>query len=133
MISSQSDIERGAADTEKIGCFTGRYVINPLNGQKVPVWIANYVLLEYGTGAIMAVPAHDERDFEFAQKYNIDIVEVISPDGNKHEDLDEVYTGEGIMVNSGRFDGLNSKRGIKEVTDYLEKHDIGRAEVNYTL
>ncbi|HAJ95431.1 MAG TPA: leucine--tRNA ligase [Actinobacteria bacterium] len=133
MISSQSDIERGAADTEKIGCFTGRYVINPLNGQKVPVWIANYVLLEYGTGAIMAVPAHDERDFEFAKKYNIEIIEVISPDGNSHGSLDRVYTGEGIMVNSGRFDGLDSRKGIKEVTDHLEKHNLGRAEVNYKL
>ena len=95
VISAQSDIERGAAETEKIGCFTGRYVINPLSGQKVPVWIANYVLIEYGTGAIMAVPAHDERDFEFAAKYNIDITEVISPDGSLHGDLKEAYTGEG--------------------------------------
>ncbi len=133
VISSQSDIERGAADTEKIGCFTGRYVINPLNGQEVPVWIANYVLLEYGTGAIMAVPAHDERDFEFAKKYNIEIIEVISPDGNSHRDLDKAYIGEGIMVNSGRFDGLDSRKGIKEVTGHLEKHDLGRAEVNYRL
>jgi len=132
-ISSQSDIERGAADTEKIGCFTGRYVVNPLNGQKVPVWIANYVLLEYGTGAIMAVPAHDERDFEFAKKYNIEIIEVISPDGDSHKDLDKAYTGEGIMVNSGRFDGLDSKKGIKEITDHLEKYNLGRAEINYKL
>ncbi len=81
VISKQTDIERGSAEIEKIGCFTGRYVINPLNGEKIPIWIANYVLLEYGTGAIMAVPAHDSRDFDFAKKYNIPIRQVISPDG----------------------------------------------------
>ena len=81
VISKQTDIERGSAEIEKIGCFTGRYVINPLSGEKVPVWIANYVLAEYGTGAIMAVPAHDSRDFDFAKKYGIPIREVISPDG----------------------------------------------------
>jgi leucyl-tRNA synthetase len=133
VILSQSDIERGAAETEKIGCFTGRYMINPLNGKRIPVWIANYVLLEYGTGAIMAVPAHDERDFEFARKYNIDIVEVISPDGKKHQTIDRAFTGEGIMVNSGQFDGLDSKEGIKRITGYLEKNNIGRAEVSYKL
>jgi len=133
VILSQSDIERGAAETEKIGCFTGRYMINPLNGKKIPVWIANYVLIEYGTGAIMAVPAHDERDFEFARKYNIDIVEVISPDGKKHKKPDRAFTGEGVMVNSGQFDGLDSKEGIKRIIDYLEKNNLGRAEVNYKL
>jgi len=114
IISRQSDIERGSAEIEKIGCFTGRYVINPLNGQKVPIWIANYVLLEYGTGAIMAVPAHDERDFEFASKYGIPIKEVISPDGKNHEKLSAAYTGEGIMVNSGEFSGFKSEEGKKK-------------------
>ncbi len=132
-ISAQSDIERGAAETEKIGCFTGRYVINPLNGEKVPVWIANYVLIEYGTGAIMAVPAHDERDFEFARKYNIPVIEVISPDGKKHDALEEAYTGEGIMVNSGRFNGIDSSNGIRNVTEYLEKNGLGKFEVNFKL
>ncbi len=132
-ISAQSDIERGAAETEKIGCFTGRYVINPLSGEKVPVWIANYVLIEYGTGAVMAVPAHDGRDFEFAKKYNIPIVEVISPDGKEQNAMGEAYTGEGIMVNSGRFNGIDSRNGVKDVTEYLEKNGQGKFEVNFKL
>ncbi|MCJ7666256.1 MAG: leucine--tRNA ligase, partial [Actinobacteria bacterium] len=132
-ISSQSDIERGAAETEKIGCFTGRYVINPLSGEKVPIWIANYVLAEYGTGAIMAVPAHDIRDFEFAKKYGIPVIEVISPDGKEHGILEEAYTGEGLMVNSGRFSGIDSKNGAGEVTEHLESIGLGRFEVNFKL
>ncbi len=132
-ISEQSDIERGAAETEKIGCFTGRYVINPLSGEKVPVWIANYVLIEYGTGAIMAVPAHDGRDFEFASKYGIPIAEVISPDGKEHDILVEAYTGEGIMINSGRFNGIDSSNGVRDVTDYLEKNGLGKFEINFKL
>jgi len=133
IISKQSDIERGSAEVKKIGCFTGRYVINPLNGEKVPVWIANYVLLEYGTGAIMAVPAHDERDFEFAKKYMIPIIEVISPDGESHDKIDSVYTGEGVMVNSGKFSGLPSEKGKKEITAYLEENKIGKSSINYKL
>ncbi len=133
IISGQSDIERGSAEVEKVGCFTGRYVINPLNSEKVPVWIANYVLLEYGTGAIMAVPAHDERDFEFASKYGIPIREVISPDGNSHPELNAAYTGEGIMVNSGDFDGFESKEGRKEITLYIEKNNLGKFSINYKL
>jgi len=133
LISRQSDIERGSAEVEKIGCFTGRYVINPINGQKVPVWIANYVLLEYGTGAIMAVPAHDERDFEFASKYGIPVKEVISPDGESHSQLSAAYTGEGIMINSGEFSGIASEKGKKEITLYLEKNNIGKFSVNYKL
>ncbi len=132
-ISKQSDIERGAAETEKIGCFTGRYVINPLNGEKVPVWVANYVLLEYGTGAIMAVPAHDTRDFDFAKKYKIPIREVISRDGKSHGELKEAYTGDGIMINSGPFSGLESGKGKKEITSYLEKNNIGKFNLNFKL
>jgi len=132
-ISEQSDIERGAAETEKIGCFTGRYVVNPLSGEKAPVWIANYVLIEYGTGAIMAVPAHDGRDFEFAKKYNIPIIEVISPDGKEHDTLEEAYTGEGKMVNSGRFNGIDSRNGVRDVTEYLESKGQGKFEVNFKL
>jgi len=133
IISRQSDIERGSAEVKKIGCFTGRNVINPLNGEKVPVWIANYVLLEYGTGAIMAVPAHDQRDFEFASKYGISIREVISPDGESHHRLDTAYTGEGVMVNSGKFSSVPSEKGKKEITSYLEKNKIGKFSVNYKL
>ena len=133
LISGQSDIERGSAEVEKIGCFTGRYVINPLNSQKVPIWIANYVLLEYGTGAIMAVPAHDDRDFEFAHKYGIQIKEVISPDGKDHKKLSAAYTGEGVMINSEKFSGLKSEKGKKEVTSYIEKNNMGSFCVNYKL
>ncbi len=133
IIAKQSDIDRGAEDTEKIGCFTGRYVINPLNGEKVPVWIANYVLTGYGTGAIMAVPAHDSRDFEFAKKYGIPVREVISPDGKKHKELKEAYTGEGTMVNSGPFSGKDSRKGKKEITSHLEEKGWGKFEVNYRI
>jgi len=133
IISAQSDIERGSVEVEKIGCFTGRYVINPLNGQRIPIWIANYVLLEYGTGAIMAVPAHDERDFEFASKYGIPIKEVISPDGKDHKKLSAAYIGEGIMINSGKFSGIRSEKGKKEVTSYIEKNNMGSFCVNYKL
>jgi len=133
IISRQSDIERGSAEIEKIGCFTGKYVINPLDGREIPVWIANYVLLEYGTGAIMAVPAHDERDYEFASKHNIPIIEVISPDGKNHPNLGAAYSGEGIMINSGKFSGRTSEKGKEDVTRYLEEKGIGRFHVNYKL
>ena len=133
IISKQTDIERGSAEIEKIGCFTGRYVINPLNGEKVPVWIANYVLIEYGTGAVMAVPAHDSRDFEFAKKYGIKIREVISPDGKCHGKLENAYTGEGIMINSGQFSALPSEKGKKEIISYLEANKIGSPDINFKL
>jgi leucyl-tRNA synthetase len=133
VISKQTDIERGSAEIEKIGCFTGRYVINPLSGEKVPVWIANYVLAEYGTGAIMAVPAHDSRDFDFAKKYGIPIRQVISPDGNPDPELKEAFTEEGIMINSGEFSGLPSAKGKKDITAYLEEKKIGKSDINYKL
>ena len=133
LISQQGVIERDSEEAEKIGCFTGRYVINPLNGEKIPVWMANYVLMEYGTGAIMAVPAHDTRDFDFAMKYGIAIREVISPDGRAHGSLEEAYTGEGIMINSGQFNGMDSKEGKKKVTEHLEKNSAGKFEINYKL
>lgn len=133
LITAQTDIERGSAEIEKIGCFTGRYVINPVNDQRIPVWIANYVLLEYGTGAVMAVPAHDTRDFDFASKYGIEIREVISPDGKTHGTLSEAFTGEGIMVNSGPFTGKKSDDGKKEIIKFLEEKKIGNFEINYKL
>lgn len=133
VIAKQTDIERGSAEIEKIGCFTGRYVINPLSGEKVPVWIANYVLAEYGTGAIMAVPAHDSRDFDFAKKYGIPIRQVISPDGSSGPDLTEAFTEEGIMINSGEFSGLASVKGKKDITAYLEEKKIGKSDINYKL
>lgn len=133
IISRQTDIERGSTEAEKIGCFTGRYVINPVNNERVPVWIANYVLLEYGTGAVMAVPAHDSRDFEFAKKYKIPIRQVISPDGKPSDSLNEAYVEKGIMINSGKFSGMSSELGKKEITKFLKEKAIGDFEVNYKL
>ena len=132
-ISKQTDIERGSSETEKLGAFTGRYVRNPLNNEEIPVWIANYVLSDYGTGAIMAVPAHDDRDFDFARKYNIDIREVISVSGRPSDEIKEVYAGEGIMINSGSYTGLKSGEGKNRIIDFLIKNDTGSAEINFKL
>jgi leucyl-tRNA synthetase len=137
----QSDIEREAADKEKTGVFTGGYAINPVNHQRIPIWIADYVLMSYGTGAIMGVPAHDERDFAFAKKYDLPIVEVIRPENAQatHETvLQQAYTGPGVMVNSGPFNGtqVNDQKGrknpgISAVIDWLEQQGIGKEAVNY--
>lgn len=114
-----SEIERTSTDTEKEGVFTGKYAINPLNNKRVPIYIANYVLADYGTGAVMAVPAHDERDNDFAKKYDIEIIEVINEDD--------------IMINSAEFDGLNKDDGFNKIMDKLEKEEIGKRTVNYRL
>ncbi|MCD6115442.1 leucine--tRNA ligase [bacterium] len=128
-----SEIERTSTEKEKTGVFTGAFCINPVNGENVPVWIADYVLASYGTGAVMAVPAHDERDFEFAKKYRLPIKEVISPDGNDHDELDGAYTENGIMINSGPFSGVDSKSGKKQVIEYLDEKGWGGARINYKL
>ena len=128
-----SEIDRTDVTREKTGVFTGAYVINPANGEEIPVYIADYVLMGYGTGAIMAVPAHDERDFEFAKKYGIEIRTVIAPPDWDGEDLEEAYAGEGSMVNSGRFDGTPSAEGKEKVTAWLEERDAGEAAVTYRL
>ena len=129
----QTEIERLSTEKEKDGVFTGAYVINRLNGEKVPVWIADYVLLSYGTGAVMAVPAHDERDFAFAKKYDIPIRVVIAPPGWQGEELEEAYIEPGTMVNSAQFNGLPSQQGIEAVTDFLEEKDWGKRTVSYRL
>ncbi len=145
----QSDIQREAADKEKTGVFTGGYAINPVNGERIPIWIADYVLMTHGTGAIMAVPAHDERDFAFARKYNLPIVPVIQPvdeQGNPIEPLldgstmTEAYTGGGVMVRSGPLSGtrVNEEKGSKNpgivaVIRYLEEKGIGHFDVSYKL
>jgi leucyl-tRNA synthetase len=120
---------------EKEGCFIGAYAINPLNGEEVPVWVGNYVLMEYGTGAIMAVPAHDQRDFEFARKYNLPIRVVINPPGEEldPQKMESAYEGEGVMVNSGPFNGLSSEKGRREVVKYVEEKRIGKFKVSYRL
>ena len=135
----QSDIQRGAVDKEKTGVFTGGYAINPVNQARIPIWIADYVLMSYGTGAIMAVPAHDERDFAFAKKYDLPIVEVIRPEGQSEAvELEEAYIGAGVMVNSDQFNDtkVNTEKGrknpgISAVIDWLEEKGIGKESVNY--
>lgn len=118
----------------KEGIFTGKYAINPLNEERIPIWIANFVLMEYGTGAIMSVPAHDQRDFEFAVKYKIPLKVVIKPqDKELVEPLQEAYEDDGVMVNSGEFSGLSSTEGKRAVADFIEKKGIGRKTVNYRL
>ncbi len=128
-----SEIDRTDVTREKSGVFTGAYAINPANGEEIPIYAADYVLLGYGTGAIMAVPAHDERDFEFARKYGIPIRTVVAPPDWNGEALEEAYTGEGPMVNSDGFDGIPNVEGKKAVTDWLEERGVGRAAVTYRL
>jgi leucyl-tRNA synthetase len=130
-----SEVERTATNVEKEGMFIGKYAINPLTGKKIPIYIANYVLMDYGTGAIMAVPAHDERDFEFAKKYEIEIIPVIKPkdDSVDVQHLEKAYTNEGVMINSGSFDGIDSKDALVKVSDYLEKEGLGKKTINFRL
>lgn len=132
-----SDIDRETADREKTGVFTGAYAVNPVNNERIPIWIADYVLMTYGSGAIMAVPAHDERDFAFAQKYGLPIVEVIRMPGRTDADgpLTEAYTSktEGHLVNSGPFTGTPVDGAAAKVTEWLEEQGVGKAAVNYRL
>ena len=129
----QTEYERVALGREKTGVFLGSYVINPLNGERVPIWITDYVLRSYGTGAVMAVPAHDERDFEFASKFNLPIRTVIAPSGWIGEELSEAYTASGTMVNSGEFSGLPSEQGYEAICTLLEKKGWGKRTVIYRL
>ncbi|HIP91932.1 MAG TPA: leucine--tRNA ligase, partial [Thermotoga sp.] len=134
-ISQQDKYRRTAVGAKKEGIFIGRYAINPVNNEKIPIYVANYVLMEYGTGAIMAVPAHDQRDFEFAKTYGLPIKVVIQPEGKelKPESMEKAYEEPGIMVNSGPFTGLKSEEGIKKVIEWLEKRGIGKKSVQYKL
>jgi leucyl-tRNA synthetase len=131
----ESKIDRSQANVEKEGVFTGRFVINPVNSKKIPIWVSNYILMEYGTGAIMAVPAHDERDFEFAKKYKLPI-EVVIDDPKNHLNavtMKEAYVGEGVMVNSDKFSGLKSVDAVKKIADYFEDKKFGKRSVQYKL
>ncbi|WP_192944791.1 leucine--tRNA ligase [Ligilactobacillus agilis] len=128
-VAHKSDLERTDLAKDKTGVFTGSYVINPVNGQKVPVWIADYVLASYGTGAIMVVPAHDERDYEFAKKFDLPIIPVI--EGGDIEQ--EAYTGEGKHINSDFLNGLNKEDAIAKAIAWLEEKGIGAKKVNYRL
>ncbi len=126
---TKSDLERTELNKEKTGVFTGAYAINPVNNKEIPIWISDYVLSSYGTGAIMAVPAHDDRDYEFAKKFNIPIIEVI--DGGNIDEC--AYTGDGLHVNSGFLNGLDKETSIKEMIKYLEDNKIGKKKINYRL
>ncbi len=128
-----SEIERQSTEREKEGVFIGAYAINRLDGEPVPIWIADYVLMSYGTGAVMGVPAHDERDFAFAKKYGLPIKVVIAPPGWRGEELEAAYTEPGTMVNSGRFSRLPSQQGVEAVSDFLEGKGWGRRAVSYRL
>ena len=130
---NRSDRERqAAAEKEKTGVFTGAYAINPVNGERVPIWVADYVLASYGTGAIMAVPAHDERDHAFARKFGLDIVPVYTtPEG--HEIQEEAWSGEGIAINSGQFDGLATADFKRAIIDWLEANELGVGKVQFKL
>jgi len=130
--SMRSSVDR-LQDKEKTGVFTGSYAVNPLNGAMVPIWISDYVLADYGTGAIMCVPAHDDRDFDFATKFNIPIIQVIAKDGVEVENLTEAYTEAGIMINSGEFNGMNSADAKRDVPGILESRGIGKKTTNYKL
>jgi len=134
-VSKESTIDRVSGILEKKGCFTGEYVINPLNDEEIPIWLANYVLMDYGTGAVMAVPAHDQRDFEFAKKYNLPIRIVIQPKDKKvtSDTMEAAFDQEGVMVNSGQFNGLPSSKSLDLIIDYLIKKGSGKREVNYRL
>ncbi|HHV60965.1 MAG TPA: leucine--tRNA ligase [Clostridiaceae bacterium] len=130
-----SDIDRTATDTEKEGIFTGRYVINPLNGDKVPLYLANYVLADYGTGVVMAVPAHDQRDFEFAKKYGLNIKVVIQNQDHSlvASEMTQAYVDVGWLVNSGKFNGVRSDEAIPQISLHIEEKGYGKRTVNYKL
>ena len=132
----QTDIQREAADKDKTGVFTGGYAVNPVNGERIPVWIADYVLMTYGTGAIMAVPAHDQRDFEFARKYGLEVRVVIQPENTEQLDgatLAEAVPAYGRMVNSGSLTGTPGDQAFDRTIQYLEQRGIGKRAVNYRL
>jgi leucyl-tRNA synthetase len=131
-IKSLSEIERTSTVKEKTGVPTGAFAVNPVNGKKVPIWIADYALATYGTGCVMAVPSHDERDFAFAVKFNLPIIKVIQQPGtDENAPLTEAYTEVGIMVNSGKYNGLNSDDAIDKISEYLEAQCLGKRTVNY--
>jgi len=133
----KSDLDRTDLAKEKTGEFTGAYAINPVNGNKIPIWISDYVLISYGTGAIMAVPAHDERDFEFAKKFNLPIIQVVQPEDKTQAQLVEkgelCFAGDGIAINSGKFNGLKTAEFKEQITNWLEEKGLGKKAVNYKL
>ena len=137
--ASKSDMDRTDLAKEKTGVFTGSYAVNPVNGKAIPIWVADYVLVSYGTGAIMAVPAHDTRDFEFAQEFDLPIVPVVDPGEEAGSIRDDLLAGraafiaDGVAINSGRFNGQPTSQFKQSIADYLENAGLGRAAVNYKL
>ncbi len=135
-ISAQSQIERSDAGAEKLGFKTPFYGVHPVTGEKIPIYVANYILIEYGTGAIMGVPAHDSRDFDFARKYNIKIIPVINPDEKNilnGDEMSQAFEEDGIVCNSDKFNGLKTQDAIKKMIDWGEKNNICKREVNFKL
>ena len=131
--SMKSNVDR-MQDKEKTGVFTGSYAVNPMNGEKIPIWLSDYVLADYGTGAIMCVPAHDDRDFEFAKKFGLPIIQVIAKDGKEIENMTEAYTeASGIMINSGEWNGMESSVLKAEAPAWIEEKGFGKKTVNYKL
>ncbi|MEJ2284296.1 MAG: leucine--tRNA ligase [Desulfobacterales bacterium] len=134
-IALQDRSARSIENYEKEGVFLGAYCLNPLTGRRMPIYTANFALMEYGTGAVMSVPAHDQRDFDFARKYDLDIVVVVKPEGDVLEggSMTEAYAGQGSMVNSGQFDGMNNREALEEIATYLEKNNLGKRAVSFRL
>ena len=128
-----SEIDRLSADKEKTGVFTGSYAVNRLNYERIPIYISDYVLMTYGTGAVMGVPAHDARDFEFARKYRLPIRQVIAPISWDGKDLAEAYLGDGFMTNSGAYDGMTNEEGVEAISDDVEKYGWGKRAVSYRI
>src|SRR5699024_4940754 len=128
--AQRSDLERTQTDRSKSGVFTGAYAVNPVTDEHIPIWVADYVLGTYGTGAIMAVPGQDERDWEFAETYSLPIIRTVEPPADVEE---KVYTGEGMVINSDFLDGLSVTQAKQEMIKWLEEKDIGRRTVNYKL
>ena len=129
----QTEVERLSTEKEKTGVFTGTYCVNRLNGERVPILVGDYVLLTYGTGVVMGVPAHDQRDFEFAQQYGLPVRVVVAPPGWDRGELSEAYLEEGTQVNSGPFDGLPSGKGVERIADHVEQNGWGRRTVQYRM
>ena len=129
MCSLKSELERTDLNKDKTGVFTGAYAINPVNGKELPIWISDYVLVSYGTGAIMAVPAHDERDYAFAKKFNLEIIPVLEG-GNV---LEEAFTGDGLHINSEFLNGLNKEDALNKMFEFIEENNIGTKKINYRL
>lgn len=134
-VRNMSEISRTSSEFEKEGIFTGAYAVNPFTGQEVPIWVANYVLVEYGTGAVMGVPAHDERDWQFANKYNLAKKLVVQPEGQelRLETMTGAYDGDGVMINSGQFSGMKNEAGKVAIAKWLEDQGFGKRHVNYRL